>query len=166
MPTSAISRRDLFRGAASKPKPVNRPPWVEQEALSRCTSCSDCVSACPEGILSLDDKHLPKVDFSSTGCTFCGDCAAACSEGVFGETEGPPWKVRLNVTNKCLLQSGITCQVCTDYCDANALRFDLSQRPVGALVIDNDNCTGCGMCVGACPVSAISVTPIASEETV
>lgn len=164
MTTSAISRRDLFRGAALKPEPDNRPPWVGREALSQCTSCSDCASACPENILRLDDKGLPKIEFSETGCTFCGDCAEACSEGVFGEPTTSPWQVQLDISDKCLLQAGVTCQVCTDFCDTEALCFDLSQRPVGALLVDQGTCTGCGECVGACPVTAISVTTTATKE--
>ncbi len=165
MSATNINRRDLFRGTLQPAVGVNRPPWVSQASLVRCDSCEECVAACPEDILSLDSRGHPVVDFSNTGCTFCGDCANACPQDVFGSTSEPAWQAQLSVSQNCLLESGVSCQVCTDFCDYDALSFDLSCRPVGALKVEQDNCTGCGMCVGACPVTAISVEPANKRKT-
>ncbi|WP_299844993.1 ferredoxin-type protein NapF [uncultured Roseovarius sp.] len=159
-----MNRRNFLRGASQPALAVQRPPWVRQDALTNCTSCNDCVSACPENILKLDDAGLPMVDFSDTGCTFCGDCAASCTQGVFDAQSEPAWQNSLTVSGDCLLASGVSCQLCTDFCDSEALVFDLSQRPVGALRVDHDSCTGCGMCIGACPVTAITLAPLTERE--
>lgn len=167
MTSQSINRRDFFRGAQkSRVETVLRPPWVDAAGLAACNSCGDCVADCPEEILKFDKDGLPYVDFTSTGCTFCGLCAAACKEGVFGDTEKPGWEAnRIAVSDGCLLASGVTCQLCTDFCDHEALTFDMSKRPVGALRIDAELCVACGSCVGACPVNAISVVPKVTEVT-
>ncbi|WP_162933089.1 ferredoxin-type protein NapF [Roseovarius sp. EL26] len=164
MSTTDINRRDLFRGALRPVKGVNLPPWVSPTSLARCDGCNDCVTACPEDILKLDDRGHPVVDFSNTGCTFCGDCANACPQDVFLHTSEPAWEVQLVVSDKCLLENGISCQLCTDFCDYDALSFDLSCRPVGALKVEQDSCTGCGMCIGACPVAALSLKPTGKRK--
>ncbi|MGR3616270.1 MAG: 4Fe-4S dicluster domain-containing protein [Paracoccaceae bacterium] len=56
-----------------------------------------------------------------------------------------------------MLNAGIGCQVCTDSCPERALLFDLSVRPVGAIRVQAENCTGCGGCVASCPSNAISI---------
>ena len=161
MGARTLSRRDFFRNpGATAPDPVPRPPWITDDSLARCTSCGDCVAACPENILTADEAGRPVVDFSSTGCTFCGDCAGACDADVFGDPAAPGWDAMIAVDGKCLLAKGISCQLCTDFCDHDALGFDvMARRPVGALVVTADNCTACGMCIGACPVGAISIQP-------
>lgn len=165
MNADRITRRDFFRGATVPNIPKNRAPWIDYKALTQCTGCNDCVLACPEGILTLDEDQRPIVDFSTNGCTFCGDCAASCAQGVFGATSQPAWQVRLMISQKCLLAQGVSCEICTDFCDYDALWFDLSRSPAGALRMDQSNCTGCGMCVGACPVRALSLVPADQKDT-
>ncbi|MEO3416655.1 ferredoxin-type protein NapF [Roseovarius sp. CAU 1744] len=159
-----MNRREFLRGRPRSDPSPHRPPWVSAQSLLQCTSCNACVSACPESILALDGAGMPKVDFSNTGCTFCGDCATACTESVFDHEREPAWRVSLTISDGCLLTSGVSCQLCTDFCDTDALALDLSQRPVGALRIDQSRCTGCGMCIGACPVTAITLTPQTERE--
>lgn len=165
MDTESITRRDLFRGGA-RPDPVQivRPPWSDEESIrSACTTCGKCIAACPEGILRADETRKPQVDFAAGGCTFCGDCAGACEEPVFDVGGSPPWHLGVDIGSGCLLKSGVACQLCTDFCDAGALTFNMSARPVGAIAINEDLCTGCGTCIAACPVTAISSAPPGQE---
>lgn len=134
-----------------------RPPWsTEASVRAACTSCGDCVGACPEGILVPGPAGTPVIDFGLGACTFCEGCARACSEAVF-DLARPPWDLVATLDRSCFLTSGISCRSCTDACDTGALRFDLGARPVGRIAVDADACTGCGACVGICPAGAISV---------
>ena len=158
-----FSRRDFFR-ATPKPKlPATvRPPWTTPETLGNCISCGDCAVACSENIIAMGADDLPFVRLDDTGCTFCGDCANACSKDVF-RVSAPAWQAALSISENCLLARDVTCQICTDFCDTDALQFDLGKRPVGGLRLDPDTCTGCGFCVGACPAQAISLSPRETE---
>jgi ferredoxin-type protein NapF len=153
-----ISRRSFLRGG----KPITheakaiRPPWSDEESLSRhCTSCGECISACPQNILFADHEGRPAVTFLDGECTFCGACAGACNVPVFDLNRNDPWPILISISEDCLLHSGVTCQLCTDVCDAQALRFDMRVRPSGAINIDTKACTGCGACIASCPASAI-----------
>jgi ferredoxin-type protein NapF len=57
----------------------------------------------------------------------------------------------------CLSHRGIDCQICRDGCPQDAIRFP--PRPGGPFrpLVRADACTGCGVCVEACPVSAIGL---------
>lgn len=142
----------LRRGA------VLRPPWSDEASIrAACTSCGACLTACPEAILIEGPARTPVVSFAETGCTFCGDCAASCPEDVFRPVCDTPWSLRAGIGGGCLLHQGVSCRSCTDACEPRALRFDLRSGPVGAVHVE-DSCTGCGDCVGMCPVQAITIT--------
>ena len=134
-----------------------RPPWSTEERIrAHCTSCNACISACPEAILRNGPAGTPVVDFSIEACTFCQACADACPEDVFDLTAAP-WAVIAEIQPGCLLNAGVSCRSCTDACETAALRFDLRAGPVGRVGVDAADCTGCGACVGMCPVGAIAI---------
>lgn len=150
------SRRALFRGRRTATAPL-RPPWAlaEDEFVSCCTRCDDCIGACPEGIVLRADGGFPAVDFQRGECTFCEACVEACPSGALVR-EGPPWTIRARVDDRCLALNGVHCQACRDACPTQAIRFPL--RPgVPGPVVDDPTCTGCGACVAPCPVDALSV---------
>lgn len=132
-----------------------RPPWSSEASVrAACTSCGDCIRACPEAILRRGPAGTPAVDFARGACTFCGACAEACGAEVF-DLGAAPWAIVAEIAPGCLLNAGISCRSCTDACDTRALRFDLRAGPVGAITVDPDACTGCGACAGVCPVGAV-----------
>ncbi len=59
----------------------------------------------------------------------------------------------------CISVRGVACRLCGDPCDPSAIRF----RPLsGGRVlpeISAETCTGCGVCVPACPVGALTMAP-------
>ena len=137
-----------------------RPPWTNQALVrEHCTSCGDCIKACPEGILTSGPAGTPNIDFAAGACTFCGECAASCQEGVFRDTDLPPWTMQAAVGEGCLLNAGISCQSCTDACDETALSFNMRAGSVGRIDVMADRCTACGACVSVCPVRAIDILP-------
>lgn len=158
--SSTLSRRALFSGQRnSRP----RPPWTTETSIrTACTGCGACVSACPEGILLSGPANTPVVSFSGGECTFCEACVTACNEPVF-DVSGPAWAIKAAISDACILNIGVSCRLCTDVCEVSALEFDLSHRPVGKVLVNQEACTGCGACVAACTFSAISVSEPESE---
>ena len=137
-----------------------RPPWTNEARIrEHCTSCGDCIRACPEAILIAGRAGTPVVSFEAGSCIFCGECARACDEAVFGDPSGQPWTAKADLAPSCLLNAGISCQTCTDACDDQALTFDMRGGLVGQIRVWADQCTGCGACVSVCPADAIAVRP-------
>jgi len=152
--SQALSRRALFAG---KPGAQIRPPWTTEISIKNaCLGCGDCIAACPEAILVSGPANTPVVSFANGECTFCEACAEACDEPVFNISE-PAWTIQAAISDSCVLNIGISCRLCTDVCETEALFFDLSQRPVGKVTVLQDSCTGCGACVAACSFSAIEM---------
>lgn len=159
------SRRQLLTGRIAKPAPEFRPPWaVEARLDALCTRCGDCARACGEGIIDMSGG-LPRIRFGGRECTFCGDCASACTVGVFADGTERPWPVTVELGADCLLHAGIACRVCTDACDTAALRFDLRVRPVGAITINAEACTGCAACLPSCPTASLTLHDARMTET-
>ncbi|WP_448206202.1 ferredoxin-type protein NapF [Azospirillum sp. sgz302134] len=167
----AVSRASLLRGAFRadtgkqpiRPEPI-RPPWAIPDArgfAAACDACGRCGPACPERIITIDRIGRPVVDFSENGCTFCGACAEACPTGALARSapDVAPWTLTARIGADCLSFNGTDCRVCADHCDERAIRF----RPLGRgrwlPDIEAVDCTGCGACVGVCPVKAVTVAP-------
>ncbi len=159
----SVSRRNLLRGR-TRVEPRPRLPWARDRAyLADCTGCGDCVSACEEQILRIDPHGKAFVDFDRGECTFCGDCTDTCQEDLFDLT-GPAFDHIAEISTACMLHAGISCQLCTDACDTEAITMDLSHRPVGAIRLNVAACTGCGGCQSMCPTSAISMQAQPSQN--
>jgi ferredoxin-type protein NapF len=158
----AITRQDLFARFRAGPTPI-RPPGAGTEVrfTDTCTRCDDCISACPAGILMRGRGGFPALDAARGGCTFCGKCADACRPGalsadlVFDYVAG--------VSPACVETKGVSCRLCADSCDTDAIRFRPAPGGRSTLTITAD-CTGCGACVSRCPVGALSLTPDCKEH--
>jgi ferredoxin-type protein NapF len=155
------ARRNLLRGdPLRKPSPL-RPPWTDEARLTAaCVRCGDCVSACPEQVLRTGDGGFPEFHVGAPGalCTFCGACAAACEVDVFDLSRVPPWRVTARIDDgACLAQKGIHCEGCRDSCleDAIVFRPRIGGPPVPQIALAD--CSGCGGCLGTCPVQALDL---------
>jgi len=138
------------------------PPWHRDLALeTHCPGCTHpCVMACDPGIIQLHPENhqlagLPYLDFSTSGCTFCKACVEACpldETMVLNTAEPVIGKAQLN-RETCIAWDDVICMACSGRCDYHAITTVHQRRAQ----IDAELCNGCGMCVAACPVQALSI---------
>ncbi len=137
---------------------VIRPPGaIEDRFDDLCSACGDCAQACPEEIIAFGQDGYPFVQLQTSPCTFCGECARSCATGALEVDHMDAWPWRARVENTCLSLNGVSCRVCHDSCDHDAIRFKLQLGGRAQPVLDRDACAGCGACAASCPAGAIAL---------
>jgi ferredoxin-type protein NapG len=163
----------------------------ELEFLTKCTRCDQCMRACPENAILVAPPSAglalktPYLDPRSVPCFLCTalPCITACEDGALvwpkrtlpgGAVMDGPKAVRMGtarvkqarcVTWETLDREARACRICVDRCPypGEALRLTKPSEgeTVGHPVVDAETCTGCGICVFACPAepTAIVVEP-------
>lgn len=160
-----MGRRLFLRGKMSaRPFSVVRPPWAlsEEKFLDSCTRCDDCITSCPEHIITRGDGGYPEAEFKSGECTFCGKCVESCDTGALHSpnssySSDDAWNLTVHFSSNCLSLNAIVCRACGDACDSQAIHFQLKLGGVAEPGVSQEDCTGCGACVKPCPVQAISM---------
>ena len=159
--------------------------------LTACTRCDKCIRACPENALLKAPAtaglamKTPYLDPRSIPCFLCTTlpCIAECEDGALvwptlrraegTELEGPKAvrmgtarvKPALCVTWGTDEREARECRICVDRCPypEEAIRLVPAARGAdpGHPAVVEDACTGCGLCVFACPAepAAIVVEP-------
>ncbi len=155
-----------------------RPPGAQNEEmfLSLCTRCDRCRSVCPTEVIApcaleggIASMRTPKMNYKLGWCNFCGKCAEVCPTGAlslspgesfvfdglpdytFYETQQKLGRAQIN-RDHCIIWSGqSTCVVCSQSCPYDAISLDDGGRPV----VDENKCTGCGVCENVCPSSRL-----------
>lgn len=162
--SGALSRRQFLRGRQL----AIRPPWsvAEPQFIDQCTRCGDCITACPGHIIEKAQGGFPAINFQLGECDFCGDCVNHCKAGVLQHDamaeEQAPWTLKVSIGDGCISLKGVVCRSCGEQCYERAISFRPQVGGVSRPEIDLSNCTGCGACVGPCPVKAVSVGPYAT----
>jgi ferredoxin-type protein NapF len=140
------------------------PPWslAQDQFIETCEACDRCRKACPEKIIYKGKGGFPEVDFTQGECTFCGKCLLSCQSSAFIQqkkyraTEAWPEK-HAHILATCLSLNAIMCRSCADYCEADAIQFQLKLKGVAKPIISTDKCTACGACIHACPNHSIEI---------
>lgn len=131
-------------------KPVN-PPYFSGKF--DCIGCnSPCVLACERNLLKFNETRVEFI-VNDYGCNFCAKCADVCVNSVLS-TENTKYInafAKINV-NSCLAWNDTVCYNCLDVCKYKAIEYFGVFRPVV-----NQNCIGCGECVGSCFVKSINL---------
>lgn len=156
-----LGRRQFLRGDVGAPTRPLRPPWALPEAsfTQRCTRCGACGEACPQKIIAPGSGAFPQMDFARRGCTFCGECVAVCEPRALRRKTRAglvPWQLVAQVATSCLSMNGIVCRRCGESCGPRAIHFKLQVGGRALPLMDLGRCTGCGSCLGVCPVDAIT----------
>lgn len=180
---SERSRRDLLTGwldlfgvgpsakgrRGPDPKTALRPPGAlepDDAFVAACTGCGDCATACPADSIVMigrdPDPPIPVIDPGRKPCRMCEDlpCIAACPDAALVDPGGL-LLVRMGVARvdprRCVTFRGEICTLCFKACPfPNQAIMLIGTRPL----VSNTCCTGCGLCLDACPeAGAISITP-------
>jgi anaerobic carbon-monoxide dehydrogenase iron sulfur subunit len=100
------------------------------------------------------NKRVGVIACDEERCTGCSRCELWCSMNRYGELN--PFAAAIHVVRAEPAQDkAIACQqcgVCITVCEPKALERD---EETGAIVVDKEECTGCGECVAACPYGMI-----------
>ena len=139
--------------------------------LSKCTSCSLCISRCPGNVLQpaavgqygLRGFGVPYMDFNRGSCEYeCRLCTQLCPSGAIRPlTLEDKKRVKTGearfIRKLCVVETdGTSCGACGEICPTGAIdMIHIGEGPDGALEIPeirNDFCIGCGACQFVCPV--------------
>lgn len=159
--SKTISRAQFLRGDFSGKQRHIRPPWSrgERAFTGNCSRCDACIQACPEHILSRDQKGFPRVNFMKGECSFCGDCARACDTGALrSNTSSVAWTLSASIGNQCLPLQGVVCGRCAEECETSAISMRLVAGGISIPQLSTESCNGCGACYRICPTTAIELS--------
>jgi ferredoxin-type protein NapG len=173
------------------PKLLRPPGALDElEFLTKCTRCDKCMRACPENAILVAPPSAglalktPYLDPRSVPCFLCTKlpCVTACEDEALvwprrtladGSVIDGPKAARMGtarvrsghcITWDAMDREARECHICVDRCPypGEALRLTFSEGdPIGHPAVDAATCTGCGICVFACPAepAAILVEP-------
>ncbi len=138
-----------------------RPPGAVREDLfaSKCIRCGRCVEVCPYKSIFPLDVHwgiwagTPIIAVMTIPCYLCMKCVKVCPTGTLRPIQQDEVRMGLAVVDRylCVTWRGeALCRTCYNVCPFKdkAIRLD-ELRPV----VDPKYCTGCGICVHACPMT-------------
>lgn len=102
-----------------------------------------------------------RIVVNSELCRGCRICELACSFFNFGEFNPKRSRVRVAKLEEFGIDVPIVCRqckkcICIVNCPEDALE---KNEKTGAIIVNEEECTGCGVCVEACPFGAISLDP-------
>jgi len=166
IPKEAKTYHEIKRAYPRPPGSLPNPTAFKKA----CTLCRDCVVACPYGaIFMMDGEQGPVINPNENACFLCEDwpCIKACETGAmvlleedvlpkFGHAKLTDIHCMNHPDRVIFLKGGKKKRYCKEC---------LKACPVEDVVIYNEQklpefdqyCTGCGICVKACPESAIHV---------
>jgi MauM/NapG family ferredoxin protein len=159
----------------------------ELEFLTKCTRCDLCMRACPENAINVAPPSAglalktPYITPRSVPCFLCTTlpCVAACEDEALvwprrtladGTRIEGPRAARMGTArvkpSQCVTWDSVdrearACRICVDRCPypEEAIRIAEPEEgeTIGHPVVLEDCCTGCGICVFACPTEPVAI---------
>ena len=125
-----------------------------------------CIEACPHDAIGLAPERFgkaagtPYIEPLAAACWMCPDtpCVSVCEPGVLSPHLPKKMADAVIQEHDCLAHQNTSCSVCLEQCPVEgAIIFD-NNVPI----IDQETCTGCGVCQHVCPapVNAVLILPL------
>jgi ferredoxin len=133
---------------------------------TRCTACSLCINACPNGVLQPAIKEYgisgmmqPVMNYHKSFCTFkCTICTEICPTyalqplALEAKQLTQLGKVKF-IKDNCVVKTEKTaCGACSESCPTKAVYMVPYEGNLLIPEIKDDICIGCGHCEYACPM--------------
>ena len=91
----------------------------------------------------------------SRRCFLRGEPRSTAAVSPSGDS--PSGNLVAELGGACISMQGVACRLCGDPCEPRAIRFRLMTGGRALPEIDVAACTGCSVCVTACPVGALTM---------
>jgi len=158
---AGLLKTDLFR--SKNPFQLRPPGAEEEEFLTKCVRCGQCIKVCPNNALHLalfeaglegiwTPLLVPRLGFCDYDCNACGQ---VCPSGAI-----PP--LSLEEKRKAVIGTAqverdrcTSCMMCKGICPTGAIEEVEGERegmPALFPQVNPDLCIGCGICEYICPV--------------
>jgi ferredoxin-type protein NapG len=145
---------------------ILRPPGAkdEDDFINTCSTCGNCVAACPVQCIQIDPDRAGGVPFiiaENTACALCDglNCMYSCPTGAIVAV--PIGLIDMGTgewnAERCIRSDGTDCTMCVDRCPIGNRAIELID---GRIVVHENGCTGCGVCEHDCPTSPKSIVVI------
>ena len=153
--------------AAPVPAPEHwlRPPGAlaERDFLDTCSRCGECVRVCPAQCIKIDysgsrGNGAPYIDPTQMPCVLCTPlaCMNSCPSGALQlvplaeiDMGTAHWNEHL-----CVRSYGNECTICVDNCPVGTMALEVRENRIH---VNEDHCTGCGVCQNKCPTDPKSI---------
>jgi polyferredoxin len=156
---ASLPRTGLLK--SRNPSPLRPPGSREEEFLTRCVRCGECIKVCPKNALrpalfeagweeAWTPMLVPRLGYCDYSCNACGQ---VCPSGAIPALSLEEKKEAVIGTAVVDFDRCVQCSFCTTQCPVRAIEIGAVEGRVGPFPkVMSDRCIGCGVCEFVCPV--------------